>query len=151
MKIPLAPKYRNFCIFESVAINGVGCTSLTLQDTLREHLPHPGFYEYWFSNQISQTEPEHLMIFMIAGWLFTAGSLQAFINFDLKVPRRTKLGALYTFFVCDLIWIVLMIEYTKFFSMYHIVGSMYTITQRTQFVFHPQQIFIDATNSSMFG
>ena len=76
MKFPLSKPYKNFCIFETMAINGVGCTTLVLQDTLRENNIHPGLCEYWFVPPIPSTETEHLMTFMIAGWLGTAGILQ---------------------------------------------------------------------------
>lgn len=146
MKILLTPKYKNFCVFESIAINGVGCTSLVFQDTLRDKIPYPGLYEYWFHTPIPHTDTEFLMSFMIAAWLATAGSLQAFINFDPLVPSKTKYAALYTFFLCDLIWIYLMIEYTNLFSLYHIIGSAYTICARSQFVFKPRTI-LEQTNN----
>ena len=145
MKIILSPKYKNFCLFESVAINGVGCTSLIFQDFLRDNIAYPGLYEFWFNPPIPQTETEYLMTFMIASWLATAGSLQAFINFDNLVPKKTKLASLYTFFICDLIWIYLMLEYTKYFSIYHIIGSIYTIFTRGQFVINPDTIFMNST------
>lgn len=141
MKFPLSNPYRNFCIFETFAINGVGCTTLVLQDTLRENNIHPGLSEYWFSRPIPYTESEHLMTFMIAGWLGTAGILQAFINFDDSVPKRTRLAALYSFAMCDIVWIILMIQYIQLFSPYHVVGSIYTISQRLKYVTCPTSIF----------
>lgn len=141
MKFPISKPYRNFCIFETVAINGVGCTTLVLQDTLRESNIHPGLCEYWFVPPVPYTETEHLMTFMIAGWLGTAGILQAFINLDDLVPKRTRLAALYSFAACDIIWIILMVQYIHLFSPYHIVGSAYTIAQRFQYVKSPNSIF----------
>ena len=145
MKVLLNPQYKKFCMFESIAINGVGCTSLVFQDTLRENTNYPGLYEYWFTPPIPQTESEYLMAFMIAAWLTTAGLLQAFINFDPLVPKRTKLAALYSFFLCDWLWIILMIKYTELFSIYHIVGSMYTIAIRTKFIVSPHLLFQNST------
>ncbi len=73
------------------------------------------------------------MCYMIAGWLAVAGVLQSVINFDEQVPKRTKLAALYAFAGCDLAWIALMLFYTKYFSVYHLVGSAFTIYRRTRF------------------
>ena len=132
-RVRLTPSYSAFCTFETVAINGVGCGSLVLQDQLAASCPYPGLYEFWFAPPIPISELDHLMCFMIAGWLFVAGVLQGVINFDEKVPIRTKLTALYAFAGCDVAWIVLMVVYTKYFSIYHIVGSVFTIYQRTRF------------------
>jgi len=60
---------------------------------------------------------------MVAGWLMIAGVLQAFINFDklrlkffpddglLYIPRGLKIVCMYSFFVCDWYWVVLMYFY----------------------------------------
>ena len=129
----LTPKYSAFCAFESLAINGIGCGSLVFQDQLSAACPYPGLYEFWFSQHIPATSTEHLMCYMIASWLFVAGVLQGAINFDVHVPYRTKLIALYSFALCDMAWIFLMIYYTPLFSLYHIVGSAFTIRQRAKF------------------
>lgn len=140
--VRLHPRYARFCVFETAAINGVGCTTLVFQDQLRESCPYPGLYDYWFSGAVPATETEHLMSFMIAAWLATAGLLQAVINFDERVPLRTKMVALFGFALCDAWWIVLMTRYTALFSAYHIVGSIYTILQRFTFVLRPNDAFI---------
>ena len=131
--VRLTPNYAAFCAFETLAINGIGCTSLVFQDQLKSICPYPGLYEYWFSPHIPITDVEHLMCYMIAGWLGVAGVLQWGINFDDNVPIRTKKIALYSFAACDLIWIALMLYYTSYFSVYHIAGSAITIYQRAQF------------------
>lgn len=128
--VRLTPRYNAFCAFETAAINGVGCSTLIFQDQLRASCPIPQLYEFWFTPPIPYGEVEHLMSFMIAAWLAV---LQAGINFDQQVPLRTKLVALYSFAACDLVWIILMIYYTPYFSAYHIVGSIFTIYQRAQF------------------
>ena len=131
--VRLTPKYAAFCAFETLAINGVGCGTLVFQDQLSSICPYPGLYEYWFSSHIPVTSVEYLMCYMIAGWLGVAGLLQWGINFDENVPIRTKELALYSFAACDLIWIVLMVYYSSYFSIYHIVGSAFTIYQRAKF------------------
>ena len=131
--VRLTPNYAAFCAFETVAINGVGCGTLVFQDQLREIAPDPRLYEFWFAPPIPATEGEHLMCYMIAAWLAVAGVLQCSINFDDAVPRRTKRVALYSFAACDLAWIWLMAAYAPYFSIYHIVGSVYTIAQRARF------------------
>ena len=131
--VRLTPKYSAFCAFETVAINGVGCGTLVFQEKLSSICPYPGLYEYWFSPNIDITSVEHLMCYMIAGWLGVAGLLQWGINFDDNVPIRTKQIALYSFAACDLIWIFLMLNYISYFSIYHIVGSAFTIYQRAKF------------------
>lgn len=131
--VRLTPNYAKFCVFETIAINGVGCSSLIFQEQLKNVCPYPGLYEYWFSPHIMFTNVEYLMCYMIAGWLGVAGILQWAINFDDNVPIRTKRIALYSFAACDLVWIVLMLYYTSYFSIYHIAGSAITIYQRTKF------------------
>ena len=139
--VKLQPKYARFCLFETIAINGVGCGTLIFQDQLRNTCPYPGLYEFWFHPPIPTTESEYLMTYMIAAWLATAGVLQAFINFDDEVPKRTKQIALYSFALCDVSWIVLMIKYTFLFSLYHIFGSCYTILQRFYFLCNQDELF----------
>ena len=129
----LTPQYKGFCVFETVAINGVGCGTLVFQESLSEICPYPGLYEFWFSPPIPTSDVEHLMCYMIAAWLFVAGVLQCGINFDVAVPRRTKQLALYSFALCDAAWLVLMVHYTMYFSAYHLVGSAVTIWQRARF------------------
>lgn len=129
----LTPQYSRFCAFETVAINGVGCGTLVFQDHLSASCPYPGLYEFWFAPPIPLSSTEHLMCFMIASWLAVAGVLQAAINFDPAVPLRTKKLALYSFAACDVAWVALMICYTPCFSIYHIVGSAFTIYQRARF------------------
>ena len=139
MKVPrppivrLTPQYASFCAFETLAINGVGCGTLVFQDQLAASCPYPGLYEYWFAPPLPVTSVEHLMCYMIAGWLAVAGILQFGINFDDAVPERTKRIALYSFALCDILWIWLMIDFTQYFSVYHIVGSVFTIYQRARF------------------
>ena len=128
--VRLAPSYKSFCVFETVAINGVGCGTLVWQDQLASACPYPGLYEFWFAPPIPLSSTEHLMCYMIAGWL---GILQAVVNFDDAVPRRTKLTALYAFACCDLLWIGLMVHYFAIFSIYHIVGSVFTIYRRAKY------------------
>ena len=129
----LTPQYRTFCAFETFAINGVGCGSLVFHDQLASACSHPGWYEFWFAPPIPMNDTEQLMCYMIASWLALAGVLQCCINFDTSVPLRTKQIALYSFAACDLVWVVLMIAYTQLFSVYHIVGSAFTIFQRARF------------------
>lgn len=129
----LTPRYGAFCAFETVAINGVGCTTLVFQEQLSAACPYPGLYEYWFAPPLPTTSAEHLMCYMIAAWLAVAGALQCGINFDPAVPRRTKRLALYAFALCDAAWLVLMVGYASSFSAYHLVGSAFTIYQRAQF------------------
>ncbi len=129
----LTPRYNAFCAFETLAINGVGCGTLVFQDQLSASCPYPGLYEFWFAPPIPTSDVEHLMCYMIAAWLAVAGALQFGINFDTGVPLRTKMLALYSFALCDLAWIVLMVCYTPYFSVYHIVGSIFTIYQRARF------------------
>ena len=133
MKLSPQYQYRAFCAFETVAINGVGCGTLVFHDQLHSVSPHPALYDYWFSAGIPQTGSEHLMCYMIAAWLAVAGVLQCSINFDAHVPVRTKKVALYTFALCDLAWIFLMVNFSVYFSPYHLVGSAFTILQRTRF------------------
>ena len=38
----LTPKYNAFCMFETFAINGVGCGTLVFQDQLSETCTYPG-------------------------------------------------------------------------------------------------------------
>ena len=141
--IHLSPKYRAFCAFETLAINGVGCSTLVLQDQLASVCPYPGLYEFWFAPPVPTTSVEHLMCYMVAGWLAVAGLLQASINFDVGVPKRTKLTALYAFAFCDVLWIGLMLYYTSYFSMYHIIGSAFTIYQRAQYWIGGETMFLD--------
>lgn len=146
MKIPLLSKslarpYFNFCVFETTAINSVGLGTLVFQDDLKEICPYPGLYEFWFNPPIPANDIEHLMTYMIAGWIFVAATLQAAINFDDKVPKRTKLVSLYSFGICDWIWVVLMIKYFHFFSLYHIFGSVAIILKRFEFMLDPKSIF----------
>lgn len=129
----LTPQYRAFCVFETFAINGVGCSTLVLHDQLAAVCPYPGLYEFWFAPPVPVNDVEHLMSYMIASWLAVAGVLQFSINFDTTVPLRTKQITLYSFAACDLAWIVLMIAYTKLFSVYHIIGCAFTIYQRARF------------------
>ena len=131
--VRLTPQYAAFCAFETLAINGVGCGSLVFQDELSAMCPYPGLYEFWFAPPIPASDIEHLMCYMIAAWLAVAGVLQGSVNFDPSVPRRTKLCALYCFALCDAVWVVLMVMYTSYFSVYHIVGSAFTIYQRARF------------------
>ena len=131
--VRLSPQYASFCAFETLAINGVGCGTLVFQDQLAAACPYPGFYEFWFAPPIPSNEVEHLMCYMIAGWLAVAGILQCGINFDDAVPERTKRIALYSFALCDLLWVWLMLDFSAYLSIYHIVGSAFTIYQRTRF------------------
>ena len=131
--VRLTPRYSTFCAFETIAINGIGCSTLVFQEQLRASCPIPQLYEFWFSPPIPSGEVEHLMTLMIASWLAVAGILQAAINFDDEVPARTKFAALYSFAACDMAWILLMVYFAHYFSIYHIVGSIFTIYQRAQF------------------
>ena len=126
-------KSSAFCAFETIGINGIGCGTLVFQDQLSAACPYPGLYEFWFAPPVPASSVEHLMCYMIAAWLAVAGVLQASINFDPRVPRRTKLCALYSFAMCDIAWVALMLLYTSNFSIYHIAGSALTIFQRARF------------------
>ena len=131
--VRLSPQYRTFCAFETLAINGVGCGTLVFQDQLATACPHAGLYEFWFAPPIPVSDAEHLMCYMIAAWLAVAGTLQCSINFDDTVPKHTKLVALYAFVLCDAAWVALMVSFASYFSMYHIIGSAFTICQRARF------------------
>ena len=131
--VRLTRQYAAFCAFETLAINGVGCGTLVFQDQLSAACPYPGLYEFWFAPPIPTNNVEHLMCYMIASWLAVAGILQGSINFDDTVPKRTKRTALYSFALCDIVWIWLVIHYLQCFSVYHIVGSAFTIHQRARF------------------
>ena len=129
----LTPPYRAFCAFETVAINAVGCGTLTFQDQLSAACPYPGLYQFWLVPSATPTEAETLFALMLAAWLAVAGTLQCGINFDPRVPLRTKLLALYTFALCDVAWLVLMAQHAQCFTLYHITGSLFTIWQRARF------------------
>lgn len=129
----LTPPYRAFCAFETVAINGVGCATLTFQDALSAACPYPGLYQFWLVPTAAPSEAETLLGLMLAGWLAVAGTLQCGINFDPRVPLRTKLVALYAFALCDVFWLALMAQHAHCFTVYHIVGSLFTISQRARF------------------
>ena len=146
MKLPIVSTtisrpYFNFCVIETTAINSVGIGTLVFQDDLREICPIPAFYEFWFNPPIPTNEIEHLMTYMIAGWIFVAATLQASINFDDDVPRKTKLVSLYAFGICDWIWVILMIKYYYLFSLYHMLGSSAIIYRRFGFILKPSNIF----------
>jgi len=152
MKLPLLSKslsrpYFQFCVFETTAINSVGLSTLVFQDNLQEICPYPGLYEFWFNPPIPSTDIEYLMTYMIAGWIFVAAMLQASINFDDKVPHRTKLVSLYSFGICDWVWVGLMVKYHSLLSIYHIFGSTVVILRRFYFMIHPSSIFYEADES----
>ena len=148
MILPGGPKllskpYLQFCTFETIGINSVGLGTLVFQDQLRESCPYPGLYQFWFTPPIPASETEHLMCSMIAGWLMVAAVLQAFINFDDKVPVRTKFAALYTFGLCDWIWMILIVQHFSLISIYHVIGSVFIVYQRLQYMIEPKKILKD--------
>ena len=147
--VRLTPAYRNFCAFETVAINGIGCGTLVFQDQLSATCPYPGLYEFWLAPPAPATETEQLLCLMMAAWIGVAGTVQCAVNFDPRVPRFTKLVALYTFALCDIAWVVLMVQHLACFSPYHVVGSAITIVQRARF-WRPngERLFLDDVNES---
>lgn len=74
-----------------------------------------------------------------------------FINFDglrKKVfsqdwdcPRGIKIACMYSFFICDWYWVVLMIAFRTTIGWQQIVGSMFDILLRLVFAFKPSRMF----------
>ena len=148
MKFPLtrklSPTYRSFCLFETVAINSIGCGSLAFQNQLRDALDYPGLYQYWFVAPIPSTEAELLLSYMLAGWLAVAGILQGAINLNDHSSKNLKYIALYTFGACDWLWIILIMQHMKLLSLYHIIGTIITVSIRQQYLVAPHKIFDDS-------
>ena len=139
----LSKKYAAFCTFETFGINGVGLGTLVFQNQLKETCPYPGLYEYWFTPPIPQNETEILMSQMIAGWLAVAFLLQASINFDKDVPKRTKLSCVYTFGACDWLWVYIITQHMSLISLYHILGTIAVVYIRFFFMINPSIMFSD--------
>lgn len=149
MKTILSKPYLNFCRLETSAINAVGFTTLTFQEQLRENCDIPQLYEFWLNKPIPETEGEVVLSFMMAGWIGVAGILQAAINFDNNVPAKTKLISLYTFGLCDWFWVLLIIQHFHVFSFYHVVGSLYIIWRRLEYMLNPEKCFIEQNKTSV--
>ena len=148
----LSTPYLIFTLFETVMINGVGFFSLIfqpyLQKTAKKYQEKTGleswkidalFGLFWTTTDAT-SDSIYLLHLIVAGWLGIAGILQAGINFFTNVSFELRLLCLYTFFLCDMFWIAIMIVYSKQFKWTHKWGSVFTILCRLPFVFIPTLI-----------
>ena len=88
---------------------------------------------------------------MVAGWLMIAALLQAFINFDelrqyffpgdVLAPRGIKIICMYSYFLCDWYWIILMLYRQDVIGWQQIVGSLFDIILRLPFALKPDLMF----------
>lgn len=162
----LGTAYRWYVTYECVLINLLGFFTLFFQCEL-QHLAagfkqaHPTvpawqvdciFGHYWLSGDLNcNTEEARCLTKMVAGWLMIGGVLQAFINFDTLrmsvfkndwlAPRGLKIICLYTYFICDWYWVVLMYSYRNVVGWQQIFGSMIDILIRLVFVVKPSRMF----------
>ena len=89
---------------------------------------------------------------MVAGWLMIAAILQVFINFDdlrrwafgdsdWDCPRGIKKCCLYSYFICDWYWVILMWDFYAVVGYQQIVGSAFDIALRLYFVYNTDRCF----------
>merc|ERR1712194_127215 len=164
--------YWYYVLYECLAVNLVGFFTLFFQCELQSlaklfvaHFPNVKagnvellFGHFWLDGDLNCSTPSaHCLTYMIAGWLFIAGVLQIFINFDgfrkkilshFKVaadeydcPRGIKVICMYSYFVCDWYWVVLMFHYRATIGWQQIVGSAFDILLRLAFAFKPSRMF----------
>lgn len=146
--------YLAFVIFEIVMINGLGFISLMFQNVLQRLSARfitqnriqqtwkadPLFLRFWTTVDATCREIQFFH-YLIAGWLAIAGILQALIHFYNDSPPGLKRACLFTFFGCDIFWIVLMITHRDLFKWTHVYGSIVTISLRIPFVIAPRLMF----------
>ena len=162
----LSTFYFWYVVYECVLINLVGFFTLFFQcelqnweNALLKHFPMIPkwmadniFGHYWLNGDLNCSTPAaHCLTYMVCGWLMIAGILQVFINFDelrKKVfkddwdcPRGLKKICMYSFFICDWYWVVLMYAYRGTIGWQQIVGSVIDIAIRLIFVTNTNRMF----------
>mmetsp|Transcript_28902 Transcript_28902/g.47332 ORF Transcript_28902/g.47332 Transcript_28902/m.47332 type:complete len:184 (-) Transcript_28902:69-620(-) len=162
----LSKVYKYYVIYEAIMVNLVGFVSLFFQCELQRAeanyvASHPNtnekeldlmFLHFWLKGDYNcSTRSAHCLSYMICGWLFIAGTLQIFINFDglrrklfpsdTDLPRSIKIICMYSFFICDWYWVVLMYFYRDVIGYQQIVGSMLDILLRVPFAINNNLMF----------
>ena len=111
------------------------------------------FGHFWLKGDLNCSTPAgHCLTYMTAGWLMIAALLQVFINFDglrrrvfgasdWDCPRGIKKACLYSYFLCDWYWVVLMYMFRGVVGYHQIVGSLFDIALRLYFVFNTDHCF----------
>lgn len=162
----LAFIYKLYVVYECVLINLVGFGTLVLQCPLQtleskflethpsvpQKLADLAFGHFWLQGEENcATREAQCLTLMIAGWLFIAGVLQIFVNFDglrqkifkddWESPRGLKIVCMYSFFICDWYWVVLMYFYRDVIGWQQIAGSAFDIALRVAFALKPARMF----------
>jgi len=163
----LSTIYKIYVIYECILVNVLGFFTLFFQCQLQSleaafQKKHPSmpqweadslFGHYWLKGTLNcSTEQARCLTYMVAGWLMIAAVLQVFINFDglrrrlfgnldWDCPRGIKITCLYSYFVCDWYWVVLMYHFYDVVGYQQIVGSAFDILLRLYFVFDTKHCF----------
>lgn len=163
----LSQIYKYYVIYECILVNIVGFFTLFFQCKLQilekvfrtTHVEMPKqeadaiFGHFWLKDNLNCSTPQaHCLTYMIAGWLMIAAILQVFINFDnlrrrvfgaadWDCPRGLKKVCLYSYFLCDWYWVVLMWNFQGVVTNNQIIGSALDIALRLYFVFNTDHCF----------
>merc|ERR1712129_220155 len=117
------------------------------------------FGHYWLQNDLNcKTRETQCLSYMVVGWLFIAGILQIFIHFDgfrrlffpndTDLSRGIKIICMFSFFLCDWFWVVLMYYYIDVVSWHQRVGSWVAIIGRIPFALNTNLMFKSNNNQS---
>ena len=162
----LSTIYRIYVIYECIMVNLLGFFTLAFQCELqklevwfRSSFPAVSqtaadalFGHFWLQGDLNCSTPAaRCLTYMVVGWLMIAGILQAFINFDglrkrffpsdVTAPRGIKTICMYSFFICDWYWVILMVLFRHVIGWQQIVGSLIDIFLRLPFAFKPSLMF----------
>ena len=168
----LSTLYRIYVWYECIMVNLLGFFTLAFQCQLQKleawfRFTYPGvpqmaadvlFGHFWLQGDLNCSTPAaRCLTFMVVGWLMIAGILQAFINFDglrqrlfpsdVLAPRGIKIICMYSFFLCDWFWVVLMIAFRDVIGWQQVIGSMLDILLRLPFAFKPSRMFKESSTS----
>ena len=110
------------------------------------------FGHYWLKDDLNcKTREAQCLSYMVVGWLFIAGILQVFIHFDgfrrrlfpsdSDLPRGIKIICMFSFFLCDWFWVILMYSYIDVVSWHQRVGSWVAIIGRIPFALNTNLMF----------
>jgi len=160
--------YKCYVAYECILVNLLGFCTLFFQCELQDAettflADHPDFKQdqadilfghFWLNGDLNCVSREaHCLTYMVTGWLMIAGILQVFINFDgirqcffpsdPVASRGTKIMCMYSFFLCDWYWVVLMYFYRDVVGYQQMCGSALDIFIRLFFVFKTSRMFKD--------
>lgn len=168
----LSKVYSYFVIYECIMVNIVGFFTLFFQCELQDlaanyHESHPDipkdniesiFGHDWLEDDLNcKSREAQCLSYMVTGWLFIAGVLQIFIHFDNfrrklfpsdpDLSRGIKIICMYSFFLCDWYWVILMYSYIDVVSWHQRVGSWVAIIGRIPFAINTNLMFKNTTKT----